>query len=381
MAHIRYQNITKRFGSVVALEALNLEIYDKEFITLVGPSGCGKSTTLNITAGLEDPSGGELYIDDRLVNAVPPGERDIAMVFQSYALYPHKTVRENIGFGLKVRKLKHEEIERRVQEAARILDIESLLDRKPRELSGGQRQRVALGRAITRDPKVFLLDEPLSNLDAQLRVQMRAELKLLFDRIQGTVLYVTHDQAEAMTMSDRVVVMNHGVVQQVGTPLEVYNLPNNQFVAGFLGSPSMNFVPCTVAQNANALTVDIDGASFAIDLGATPEAPTDDATSHRRLAQKQTQLQGAQILGIRPEDIELVATPPTQTEALISGEIILVEHMGSSNIYFIRVGKHRLLATTEADRIFAPNTNVHLRLNTDKLHFFHPENGENLTVG
>ena len=216
MAQIRYHNVGKRFGSVTALRDLNLTVEDREFVTLVGPSGCGKSTTLNITAGLEDPSSGEIHIDGSMVNAVPPGKRDIAMVFQSYALYPHKTVRENIGFGLKVRKTPPAEIERRVQEAAKSLDIAHLLDRKPRQLSGGQRQRVALGRAITRDPKVFLLDEPLSNLDAKLRVQMRAELKLLFDRVAGTVLYVTHDQAEAMTLSDRVVVMNYGLVQQVG---------------------------------------------------------------------------------------------------------------------------------------------------------------------
>ncbi|MCB0182729.1 MAG: ATP-binding cassette domain-containing protein, partial [Caldilineaceae bacterium] len=252
-----------------------------------GPSGCGKSTTLNITAGLEDPSGGELYIDERLVNAVPPGERDIAMVFQSYALYPHKTVRENIGFGLKVRKIEKTEIERRVQEAAQLLGIANLLDRKPRELSSGQRQRVALGRAITRNPKVFLLDEPLSNLDAKLRVQMRAELKLLFDRIQGTVLYVTHDQAEAMTLSVRVVVMHHGVVQQVGTPLDVYNLPNNEFVAGFMGSPAMNFLNCELQQSEAQLTVGVGGQSWAMPLGGATET-----TTPARILNNRNQLHG-----------------------------------------------------------------------------------------
>ncbi len=268
MARIVYEDITKRFGSVTALHEFNLTIEDHEFLTLVGPSGCGKSTTLNITAGLEDPSGGRLYIDDRLVNAVPPGDRDIAMVFQSYALYPHKTVRDNIGFGLKVRGMDKREIQQRVQDAANLLGIANLLDRKPRELSGGQRQRVALGRAITRNPKVFLLDEPLSNLDAKLRVQIRAELKLLFDRIQGTVLYVTHDQAEAMTMSHRVVVMNHGVVQQIGTPLEVYNLPHNDFVAGFLGSPAMNFLPGQVAASEQTLAIKSDGLDWQIALGS-----------------------------------------------------------------------------------------------------------------
>lgn len=375
MAQIQYKNINKRFGSVVAVRDLNLTIADREFVTLVGPSGCGKSTTLNITAGLEDPSGGELYIDDRLVNAVPPGERDIAMVFQSYALYPHKTVRENIGFGLKVRKVPKAEIERRVQDAAQLLSIVNLLDRKPRELSGGQRQRVALGRAITRNPKVFLLDEPLSNLDAKLRVQMRAELKLLFDRIQGTVLYVTHDQAEAMTLSDRVVVMHHGVVQQVGTPLDVYNLPSNEFVAGFLGSPAMNFLTCQLHQEGGRLTVQLGGPTWSIPFNDTT------VTLPSRLVTNRQQLQDDVLLGIRPEDLTLTANDTTDTSSAgVPCRIMLVEHMGATNLFYVDLDGQRLVVTTDADFHLPPATNAQLHFNPTKIHFFATDDGRNLTL-
>ena len=372
MAEILYKDIRKQFGSVVALEPLNLTVGDKEFVTLVGPSGCGKSTTLNITAGLEDPSGGELYIDGRLVNAVPPGDRDIAMVFQSYALYPHKTVRENIGFGLKVRKMAKPEIAKRVQEAATLLGIADLLDRKPRELSGGQRQRVALGRAITRNPKVFLLDEPLSNLDAKLRVQMRAELKLLFERIEGTVLYVTHDQAEAMTMSDRVVVMNKGVVQQVGTPLEVYNLPSNDFVAGFLGSPAMNFVPCQVQQSGDELIVTAEGLRWALPLGSG-------STTADRVLKNRARLQGKLILGIRPEDLSLVTTPPDNI-ASIPCRITLVEHMGATNIFIVQAGAQQITISAPADFYLPPGSTAAILVNPAKVHFFEAGSGRNLTL-
>ncbi len=372
MAEILYKNIRKQFGAVVALEPLNLTVNDKEFVTLVGPSGCGKSTTLNITAGLEDPSGGELYIDGRLVNAVPPGDRDIAMVFQSYALYPHKTVRDNIGFGLKVRKMPKPEIEKRVQEAATLLGIADLLDRKPRELSGGQRQRVALGRAITRNPKVFLLDEPLSNLDAKLRVQMRAELKLLFERVQGTVLYVTHDQAEAMTMSDRVVVMNKGVVQQVGTPLEVYNLPSNTFVAGFLGSPAMNFIPCQVQQTADALTIMAEELHWALPLDGTQAAS-------ERITKNRAQLQGKLTLGVRPEDLTLVTAAPA-TAAAIPCRITLVEHLGAGNLLIVQVGSQQITVATAADFFLPPGSNATLVINPAKVHFFITDSGRNVTL-
>ena len=243
MASLTLKNITKRYaGNVLAVSDFNLEIKDKEFIILVGPSGCGKSTTLRMIAGLEEITDGELYIGDKLVNDVAPKDRDIAMVFQNYALYPHMTVFENMAFGLKLRKTPKDEIKRRVEEAARILDIEHLLDRKPKALSGGQRQRVALGRAIVREPKVFLLDEPLSNLDAKLRAQMRTELAKLHKRIGTTFIYVTHDQTEAMTMADRIVVMKDGLIQQVDTPTKLYDSPANKFVAGFIGSPQMNFI-------------------------------------------------------------------------------------------------------------------------------------------
>jgi len=373
MAQIQYKNISKRFGSVVALEPLNLTVGDKEFVTLVGPSGCGKSTTLNITAGLEDPSGGELYIDGRLVNAVPPGDRDIAMVFQSYALYPHKTVRENIGFGLKVRKMPKTEIEKRVQEAATLLGIAELLDRKPRELSGGQRQRVALGRAITRNPKVFLLDEPLSNLDAKLRVQMRAELKLLFERIEGTVLYVTHDQAEAMTMSDRVVVMNQGVVQQVGTPLEVYNLPSNDFVAGFLGSPAMNFIPCQVEQRGDTLVATAADWQWSMLLNGNSQSTSTRVTKNRE------RLQGKMTLGIRPEDLTLLTTAP-DAASTIPCRIILVEHMGATNLFIVQAGAQQLTIAAPADFYLSPGSNAAIGVNPAKVHFFEATSGRNVTL-
>ena len=375
MAQIRYQHVGKRFGAVQALEDLNLVVEDREFVTLVGPSGCGKSTTLNLTAGLEDPSQGEIYIDDQLVNAVPPGKRDIAMVFQSYALYPHKTVRENIGFGLKVRKMPRAEIEERVQQAAQSLEIDHLLDRKPRQLSGGQRQRVALGRAITRNPKAFLLDEPLSNLDAKLRIQMRAELKLLFARVEGTVLYVTHDQAEAMTLSDRVVVMHQGRVQQVGAPLEVYNRPRNLFVAGFLGSPNMNFLDCDLHVQEGVWHV--QGEDLPDDALILTEADLETMD----LLARRDRLHGSAILGIRPEDIAF----GHREEADAAGsrlpcQVIVVEPMGSMNILVVAVGRQRLMVSTGPDQDVRAGEQGWLTFNRAKLHFFHRDSELNLRV-
>ena len=257
MASLSLKHICKKYpGGVLAVSDFNLEIKDKEFVIMVGPSGCGKSTTLRMIAGLEEITSGELYIGDRLVNDVAPKDRDIAMVFQNYALYPHMTVFDNMAFGLKLRKTPKEEIKRRVEEAARILDIEHLLDRKPKALSGGQRQRVALGRAIVREPKVFLLDEPLSNLDAKLRAQMRTELSKLHQKLGTTFIYVTHDQTEAMTMADRIVVMKDGVIQQVDTPQHLYDLPCNMFVAGFIGSPQMNFIESVVVKKGDTYYVE-----------------------------------------------------------------------------------------------------------------------------
>src|ERR1700716_2281970 len=255
MAEVALRNIVKTFDKTPAVQGIDLDIADREFIVLVGPSGCGKSTTLRMIAGLEEATSGEIYIGDQLVNDVPPKDRDIAMVFQNYALYPHMTVFENMSFGLRLKKFPKPEIKERVQVAARILDITDLLDRRPKQLSGGQRQRVAMGRAIVRNPKVFLFDEPLSNLDAKLRVQMRTEIKRVHQKVRTTTVYVTHDQVEAMTLADRVVVMNHGRIEQIGTPNELYHSPRTRFVAGFIGSPAMNFLPCRIEENAGALSV------------------------------------------------------------------------------------------------------------------------------
>src|SRR3982751_1865466 len=265
MAQVSLRKVIKKYDEVLAVRGVDLDIADKEFIVLVGPSGCGKSTTLRMIAGLEEISGGDIAIGGHLVNDVPPKDRDIAMVVQNYALYPHMNVYENMSFGLKLKKTPKDEIDRRVKQAAQILDITELLDRKPKQLSGGQRQRVAMGRAIVRDPKVFLFDEPLSNLDAKLRVQMRTEIKKVHQTVKTTTVYVTHDQVEAMTLADRVVVMNAGIIEQVGTPQELYHNPATRFVAGFIGSPAMNFLPARVTGNDGTLAVQLaDGQSLAI---------------------------------------------------------------------------------------------------------------------
>src|SRR5919201_1669902 len=255
MAQVALRKIVKTFDRTPAVQGIDLDIADREFIVLVGPSGCGKSTTLRMIAGLEEATSGEIYIGDQLVNDVPPKDRDIAMVFQNYALYPHMTVFENMSFGLRLKKFPKAEIKERVQGAARILDITELLDRRPKQLSGGQRQRVAMGRAIVRNPKVFLFDEPLSNLDAKLRVQMRTEIKRVHQKVRTTTVYVTHDQVEAMTLADRVVVMNRGRIEQIGAPHELYHAPATRFVAGFIGSPAMNFVPCSLEESDSAIRV------------------------------------------------------------------------------------------------------------------------------
>src|ERR671928_1153936 len=253
MAQVALRKVVKMFDRTPAVQGIDLDITDREFVVLVGPSGCGKTTTLRMIAGLEEVTSGDIYIGDQIVNDVPPKDRDIAMVFQNYALYPHMTVFENMSFGLRLRKFPKAEIRERVENAARILDITNLLDRQPKQLSGGQRQRVAMGRAIVRNPKVFLFDEPLSNLDAKLRVQMRTEIKRVHQKVKTTTVYVTHDQVEAMTLADRVVVMNAGRIEQIGTPHELYHHPKTRFVAGFIGSPAMNIIPCVLEENAGAL--------------------------------------------------------------------------------------------------------------------------------
>lgn len=296
MAGVKLQNIYKRYGDTTVVHDVNLEIQDKEFIVLVGPSGCGKSTTLRMIAGLEEISEGNMYIGDKLMNRMPPKDRDIAMVFQNYALYPHMDVYQNMAFGLKMRKFSKEEIDKRVQNAASILDLEPLLKRKPKDLSGGQRQRVALGRAIVREPQVFLMDEPLSNLDAKLRVQMRTEISKLQKRLQTTTVYVTHDQTEAMTMGDRLVVMKDGIIQQIATPDEVYNAPTNLFVAGFIGSPAMNFIEGVLTEQ--------DGDVVFVGCRNQWTLTEDQARKIRSSGAIGREV----ILGIRPEDIHIDAS-------------------------------------------------------------------------
>src|ERR1700680_1989959 len=290
MAEVALRNVSKKYDEVEAVRNVNLEIPDKEFLVLVGPSGCGKSTTLRMIAGLEEASGGEIFIGTEKVNDVPPKDRDIAMVFQNYALYPHMTVFENMSFGLKLRRVPKPEIRARVEKAAKILDIMELLERRPKQLSGGQRQRVAMGRAIVRNPKVFLFDEPLSNLDAKLRVQMRTEIKRVHQQVKTTTVYVTHDQVEAMTLADRVVVMNNGKIEQIGTPNELYHHPKTRFVAGFIGSPAMNFMPARLDANGSGLRLHLsDSLSFPV--------PESRAAKYRGYVNKDL------IFGLRPEHI------------------------------------------------------------------------------
>jgi multiple sugar transport system ATP-binding protein len=291
MAEVRLRKVVKRFDEVEAVRGIDLDIADHEFVVLVGPSGCGKSTTLRMIAGLEDISDGEILIGGDVVNDVPPKDRDIAMVFQNYALYPHMTVFQNMSFGLRLKRYPKGEIKKRVDEAARILDIAELLDRKPKQLSGGQRQRVAMGRAIVRNPKVFLFDEPLSNLDAKLRVAMRTEIKKVHQQVRTTTVYVTHDQVEAMTLADRVVVMNNGNIEQIGTPQQLYHAPTTRFVAGFIGSPAMNFIPCRLEEQAGALSIRLtDGLAFPV-----PEA--------KAVRYRGSSANGSVLLGLRPEHI------------------------------------------------------------------------------
>jgi multiple sugar transport system ATP-binding protein len=356
MARVLIRNLNKFYDKDVhAVKDVNLEIRDKEFMVLVGPSGCGKTTTLRMVAGLESISSGEVLIGDTVVNELPPMDRDIAMVFQNYALYPHMSVYDNMAFGLKMRGMDRAEIAKRVQDAADILGIGEYLKRKPRQLSGGQRQRVALGRAIVRHPQVFLFDEPLSNLDAKLRVQMRVELKKLHTRLNTTAIYVTHDQVEAMTLGDRVVVMRGGLVQQVGEPLELYNSPVNRFVAGFLGSPAMNFAPVRVRDAAGALRADHRG--FAIDV------PAEAGPRLRAYADRDV------ILGVRPEDLQLAnGSHPAGLcfEALVE----VVERLGAETLLDLQVGDQTMVASVEPTVRAQRGDKLRLALRPERLHFF-----------
>lgn len=358
MARIRFESVGKRYpNGFVALNDLNLDIADREFLVLLGPSGCGKSTTLNMIAGLEEVTEGRLLFDERLMNAIPPHQRDVAMVFQSYALYPHKSVYENVAFGLRMRKYPREEIDQRVREAARRLEIEALLDRRPDQLSGGQRQRVALGRAMVRQPQIFLMDEPLSNLDAALRISMRAEIKQLHQAMQTTFVYVTHDQAEALTLADRVVVMRAGIVQQIGPPAEIYEQPANMFVAGFLGNPAINFIEGTIESDAHGI-VFVRGA---LRLALTGQAA-------RRLS---TQSGRSLTLGLRAEDVVDDAEPQAGRDRL-SGRVLSVLPVGSDQFLELDVeGCKVFVRVAKVSRVQVGEIR-HLRVNLERMHLFDP---------
>ena len=364
MASLSLKNVCKVYpNGFVAVKDFNLEIADQEFIIFVGPSGCGKSTTLRMIAGLEEISSGELWIGDKLVNDVEPKDRDIAMVFQNYALYPHMSVYDNMAFGLKLRKVPKDEIDKSVHEAAKILDIEHLLDRKPKALSGGQRQRVAMGRAIVRSPKVFLMDEPLSNLDAKLRVQMRVEISKLHKRLQTTIIYVTHDQTEAMTLGTRIVVLKDGIIQQVDTPQTLYNTPQNLFVAGFIGSPQMNLLDAKVVENAGAVTLEL-GANFSIKL---PEA------KGKKLIE-QGYVGKTVVAGIRPEDIhdeELFLT--SSPDSIIEATIKVYELLGAEvNLHF-DLDDVTCTAKVNPRTTARPGDTVKFAIDLSKLHIFDKE--------
>ena len=352
---------------VLAVHDFNLEIKDNEFIVLVGPSGCGKSTTLRMIAGLEEISGGELYIDGKLMNDIPPKDRDIAMVFQNYALYPHMTVYENMAFGLKLRHVDPQEIDRKVKEAAEILDITQYLDRKPKALSGGQRQRVAIGRAIVRSPKVFLMDEPLSNLDAKLRNQMRAEIIKLRQRIDTTFIYVTHDQTEAMTMGDRIVVMKDGMIQQVDTPQNLYDYPCNIFVAGFIGSPQMNFLDGTLQKSGDQYTVDLAGTTIPLPKEKTADGKLD-AYVGKTLK-----------VGIRPEDIkddeEFLEKHSTSH---LNAEVEVSELMGAEIYLYLTYQGQNLMARVAPTSKSRRGDKIVVAMDTNKIHLFDPESEKTL---
>ncbi|MFE5323428.1 ABC transporter ATP-binding protein [Paenibacillus sp. NPDC056579] len=369
MAQVVFKNVRKEYvdekrGSFTAVADSNFVIEDKEFVVFVGPSGCGKTTSLRMIAGLEKQTSGDIYIGDRVVNQMHPKDRDIAMVFQDYALYPHMTIKENLSFGLRNLKRPKDEIERKVNEASTILGLDALLDRKPKELSGGQRQRVAVGRAIVRNPQVFLFDEPLSNLDAKLRIQMRVELAELHKRLGATIVYVTHDQVEAMTLGERIVVMNQGLIQQVASPTVLYNEPNNMFVAGFIGSPAMNFMDARI-DNGKA---HVEGASFALS---------------DELAKGLKAYEGKSIvMGIRPEHVygEEFA-PPSASEHKIRAVVQVVENLGAENLLYFKVGQRMVTARVHPETDAAVGQMKLFAFDRNKLHFFDPETEARIVIG
>ncbi len=356
MASVTYEHVTKRFGEMIAIDDLDIKVDDKEFLVLVGPSGCGKTTALRCLAGLEEISEGRIMIEERVVNDVAPKDRDIAMVFQSYALYPHLSVFDNMAFGLKLRHVPRDEIKRRVEKAANTLGITDLLARKPRQLSGGQRQRVAVGRAIVREPKVFLFDEPLSNLDAKLRVQMRAEISKIHQQLQTTFIYVTHDQMEAMTMASRIAVINRGKLQQMDTPQNLYNHPINLFVAGFIGSPAMNFFSATIGRDGGLIA---DAGEFRVPI------PSERARSLEAYLGKRV------ILGIRPEDIhDLEFVPPNIPTAKVSAKVDVTELMGNEILLYLLAGKNTFVARVDPRSRLRVGNAAEVAFNMEKLHAF-----------
>ena len=363
MASVTYDHVYKRFGDVVAVNDMNIEIDDKEFLVLVGPSGCGKTTALRLLAGLEEISEGQILIGDRVVNDVAPKDRDIAMVFQSYALYPHMSVYDNMAFGLKLRKTPKDEIEKRVQNAAEILGIEALLDRKPRQLSGGQRQRVAVGRAIVREPSVFLFDEPLSNLDAKLRVQTRAEITKLHQQLATTFIYVTHDQVEAMTMATRIAVIRRGIMQQVDTPQNLYDHPANVFVAGFIGSPAMNFFDAKVDQSNGRLVVTSETFSAELPANRTPK--------YQDYVGKQV------VFGIRPEDIHDPKFTPANVEtSLVEAKVDVTELMGNEIFLYLEAKGSSFVGRVDPRTSMRSGSEVQVAFNMDNVHLFETEDDQ-----
>jgi len=355
MAGVTIKNLTKRFGNVIAVNNVSLEVKDREFLVLLGPSGCGKTTTLRCIAGLDTPDEGEIYIGDRLVNDLAPKDRNVAMVFQSYALYPHMTVFDNIAFPLKMKKLPMSEIEKKVKEVAEFLKISHLLNRKPGQLSGGEKQRVALGRAIVRNPDVFLMDEPLSNLDAKLRIYMRAELKRLQKELGVTTIYVTHDQVEAMTMADKIAIMNQGVLQQVGTAFEVFNNPSNLFVAGFIGSPPMNFINCTLKEENGSYY--LDAGAFTVSISASLGKIISEKASSSEI-----------ILGVRPEDVIIEEKPVAKD--LIRAEVYVTEPMGSEIVIDLKVNNEIIKVKTLKEFKLNIGDEVWIKFSEDKIHVF-----------
>lgn len=370
MAEVVLTNVVKQYSETVrAVKNVSLSIRDREFMVLVGPSGCGKSTLLRMVAGLEEVTSGEVRIDGKVVNNLHPKDRSVAMVFQDYALYPHMTVKENLSFGLRLRKFPKDEIGRRIEEAADILEIKHLLDRYPKQLSGGQRQRVAVGRAIVQRPKVFLFDEPLSNLDAKLRVQMRVELARLHNKLQSTMIYVTHDQTEAMTLGTRITVLKDGVIQQVDTPIRLYQEPANQFVAGFIGMPPMNFIKMSVIQENGA--VHLHGGSFDMPV---PEEVAQMMAARKRVGKDV-------VMGVRPEDIyDTLYTPQRTLSAAIRCTVDVVEPLGSEIYVYLRSGQHVLTASMGPETKIEPQQEMNIVLDFRKVKFFDPETEKRIDI-